>query len=148
MQERSNPLILLTGATGYIGGRLLPLLEERGYRVRCLARRPEALSRHAGESTEVVAGDVLDRTALTTASKEVDTTFVFVHSMGSDRDFEYEYRIAGENFAQVAAGAGIRRVVYLRIRCGARRSGSFRATTAPSRIDKIGTVNESARGSA
>ena len=56
-----NLLILLTGATGYIGGRLLQLLEHRGYRVRCLARRPEFLRPKVAPSTEVVPGDVLDR---------------------------------------------------------------------------------------
>ncbi len=52
-------LILLTGATGYIGGRLLPLLERRGVRVRCLARRPEDLRPRVAPATEVVPGDVL-----------------------------------------------------------------------------------------
>lgn len=113
MQPRSNSLILLTGATGYVGGRLLPLFEEFGYRVRCLTRRPEALVGHVGKSTEVVAGDVLDRVSLSTALQGVDTAFYFVHSMGADRDFENEDRIAAENFAQVAAGAGIRRIIYL-----------------------------------
>ena len=55
---RTRPLILLTGATGYVGGRLLRALEERGERVRCLARRPEALP--TASRAEVVAGDVLD----------------------------------------------------------------------------------------
>jgi len=113
MQQRSNQLILLTGATGYVGGRLLPLLEERGYRVRCLTRRPEALGGHVGNTTEIVAGDVLDRVSLATAMQGVDTAFYFVHSMGADRDFEEEDRIAAENFAQIAAAAGVRRIIYL-----------------------------------
>jgi tetratricopeptide (TPR) repeat protein len=54
-------LVLLTGASGYIGGRLLPRLERRGYRVRCLARRPEFLARRIGPRTQVVAGDALRR---------------------------------------------------------------------------------------
>ena len=54
-----RPLILLTGATGYVGGRLLHALEERGERVRCLSRRPEYLSARVGPGTEVVPGDVL-----------------------------------------------------------------------------------------
>jgi len=91
----------------------MPLLEERGYRVRCLTRRPEALSGHVGATTEAVAGDVLDRGSLTTAMQGVDTAFYFVHSMGADRDFEEEDRIAAENFAQVAASAGVRRIIYL-----------------------------------
>ena len=57
-------LILLTGATGYVGGRLLRALEREGYRVRCLARRPEFLKPKVGEVTEIVSGDVLDRSSL------------------------------------------------------------------------------------
>lgn len=113
MEQRSNQLILLTGATGYVGGRLLPLLEQRGYHVRCLTRRPEALRDRVGAKTEVVAGDVLDRASLEAAFAGVDTAFYFVHSMGADRDFESEDRIAAENFAQVAAAAGVRRIIYL-----------------------------------
>ena len=56
---RDKPLVLLTGGTGYIGGRLLPLLERRGLRLRCLARRPENLRPRMAPATEVVAGDVL-----------------------------------------------------------------------------------------
>jgi len=113
MEHRSSNLILLTGATGYVGGRLLPLLEQRGDRARCLTRRPEALLGRVGPATEVVAGDVLDRASLTAALAGVDTAFYFVHSMGADRDFEEQDRIAAENFAQVAAAARVRRIVYL-----------------------------------
>lgn len=113
MKQPANQLILLTGATGYVGGRLLPLLEQCGYQVRCLTRRPEALRNYVGAKTEVVGGDVLDRRSLETAFEGVDTAFYFVHSMGAERDFESEDRIAAENFAQVAAAAGVRRIIYL-----------------------------------
>jgi uncharacterized protein YbjT (DUF2867 family) len=65
-------LILLTGASGYIGGRLLPSLENQGYRLRCVARHPENLKPKVGLSTEVVAGDVLDRLSLDSALRGVD----------------------------------------------------------------------------
>ncbi|MCG8448845.1 MAG: NAD(P)H-binding protein, partial [Pirellulales bacterium] len=68
-------IILLTGATGYVGGRLLPLLEGKGYQVRCLTRRPEALQETVGAETEVVKGDVLDVGSLTAAMAQVDTAF-------------------------------------------------------------------------
>ncbi len=113
MEKHPTNLILLTGATGYIGGRLLPLLENHGYRLRCLTRRPEALAGRVGESTEVVAGDVLDRDSLAKAMVGVDTAFYFVHSMGADRDFEEVDRTAAENFAQAATDAGVRRIIYL-----------------------------------
>ena len=60
----NNRFILLTGATGYVGGRLLKILEQRGYRVRCMARNPEILIPRAGQSTEVVEGNVLEINSL------------------------------------------------------------------------------------
>ena len=106
-------MILLTGATGYIGGRLLSLLERRGDRVRCLTRRPDALLGRVASSTEVTAGDLLDRESLSTAFAGVDTAFYFVHSMGADRDFEEQDRLAAQNFAEAATAAGVRRIIYL-----------------------------------
>ncbi|MEP7344732.1 MAG: NAD-dependent epimerase/dehydratase family protein, partial [Gemmatimonadaceae bacterium] len=79
--------ILLTGATGYIGGRLLRLLEKQEYRVRCLARRPEAVRQSANSFTEVVAGDVLDRPSLDGAMRGVEAAYYLVHSMGSSGSF-------------------------------------------------------------
>jgi len=109
----SNQRILLTGATGYIGGRLLSLLEARGYLVRCLSRNPGALAGRVRGTTEVVAGDVLDRGSLAKALVGIDTAFYLVHSMGADRDFEVQDRIAAENFAQAATAAKVRRIIYL-----------------------------------
>lgn len=108
----NNP-IMLTGATGYVGGRLLALLEKRNLRVRCLTRRPEALSGRTGERTEVVAGDVMNRPSLDAAMQGVDTAYYFVHSMGASGDFESEDRIAAANFAQAASASGVRRIIYL-----------------------------------
>jgi uncharacterized protein YbjT (DUF2867 family) len=105
--------ILLTGATGYVGGRLLPLLEARGYRVRCMTRRPEALRALVGTGTEVVAADVRDAPSLDAALHGVDTAFYFIHSMGSRADFEEEDRQAARSFAAAARRAGVRRLVYL-----------------------------------
>lgn len=108
-----SKLILLTGATGYVGGRLLSLLQQKCIRVRCMARRPEALQDRVNETTEVVAGDVFDFQSLQSALEGVDTAYYFVHSMGDSRDFESRDRIAAENFAKVAAHFGVRRLVYL-----------------------------------
>lgn len=109
----ATPLVLLTGATGYVGGRLLLTLEQHGYRVRCLARRPEVLARKAGPRTEVVAGDLLDRPSLDVALRGVDAAYYLVHSMGSAGSFEAADREAASNFAQAAKDAGVRRIIYL-----------------------------------
>ncbi len=108
-----QPVILLTGATGYIGGRLLPWLEQRGHRVRCLTRRPESLAGRVAESTVVVEGDVLDLHSLEVALAGVDTAYYFVHSMGAASDFEREDREAANHFATAANRAGVRRIIYL-----------------------------------
>lgn len=104
--------VVLTGATGYVGGRLLRLLEERGERVRCVARRPEALASRIAPGTEVVAGDVLDAASLAPALRGADAAFYLVHSMGSE-DFEEQDRAAARNFGAAAAAAGVRRIVYV-----------------------------------
>ncbi|MEK6285636.1 MAG: SDR family oxidoreductase [Acidobacteriota bacterium] len=105
--------ILLTGATGYIGGRLLKALESAGYPLRCLARHPEFLRPKVASETEVVAGDVLDRGALASALQGIHTAYYLVHSMGSAGDFEEEDRRAAQNFGVAAQGAGVHRIIYL-----------------------------------
>ena len=105
--------ILLTGASGYVGGRLLPLVEQRGHAVRCLARRPENLLPRVAPETEVVRGDVMDRDSLDAAMVGVDTAYYFVHSMAAVKDFEEQDRTAAINFAEAARQAGVRRIVYL-----------------------------------
>ena len=104
--------ILLTGATGYVGGRLLPLLEASGHFVRCLARKPEALTARVAPATEVVEGDVLDRAKLDAAMKGVDFAYYLVHSMGSV-DFEESDRIGARQFGEAAKAAGVRGIIYL-----------------------------------
>ena len=105
--------VLLTGATGYVGGRLLPLLETLRVSVRCIARRPEYLRPRVANSTEVVGGDVLDIASLTAALDVVDTAYYLVHSMGSRGEFESQDRTAANNFASAARRAGVRRIIYL-----------------------------------
>ncbi len=107
------PHVLLTGATGYIGGRLLPLLEQRGYPVRCLARRAAHLEDRLGATTQVVSADVLDPTSLPPALEGIDVVFYLVHSMGTKGSFESQDRVAAENFATAARQAGVRRIIYL-----------------------------------
>ena len=108
-----RPLVLLTGATGYIGGRLLKGLEKAGWPVRCLARHPEFLQPRVASSTEVVKGDCLDPPSLAPAMAGVHTAYYLVHSMGSSGKFEEEDRQAARNFAESARQAGVRRIIYL-----------------------------------
>ncbi|HYL31379.1 MAG TPA: SDR family oxidoreductase [Gemmatimonadales bacterium] len=105
--------ILLTGATGYVGGRLLRALEAEGRPVRCLARRPEHLRQRVGPATEIVAGDLLDPASLSPAVAGVHTAFYLVHSMGTGGSYAEEDRAAAANFAAAARAAGVRRIVYL-----------------------------------
>ncbi len=106
-------LILLTGATGYVGGRLLRVLEERGEAVRCLARRPEYLRGRVAAATDVVGGDVLNYDSLRAALDGVGVAFYLIHSMAANEDFEEQDRLAAENFARAAQEAGVRRIIYL-----------------------------------
>jgi len=108
-----RPLVLLTGATGYIGGRLLNGLEKAGWPVRCLARHPEFLHPRVAPATEVVQGDCLDEASLPPLMAGVHTAYYLVHSMGSSGKFEDEDRRAARNFAASARQAGVRRIIYL-----------------------------------
>lgn len=110
---QAQPLILLTGATGYVGGRLLRALEKAEHRVRCLARRPEFLRDRVGPTTEVVRGDVLDPAALRAAMVGVTTAYYLVHSMGSSGEFEVEDRCGARHFGEAARAAGVTRIIYL-----------------------------------
>jgi uncharacterized protein YbjT (DUF2867 family) len=109
----SSSLILVTGATGYVGGRLLRSLEDQGFRLRCLARRPDFLKPKVAQSTEIVAGDVLDRVSLDPALRGVRVAYYLIHSMGAAESFEHNDRQAAHNFADAAALAGVERIIYL-----------------------------------
>lgn len=112
-RARRKMFILLTGATGYVGGRLLSLLEQQGHRVRCLARRPEGLKQRVGPTTEVVAGDVLDRPSLNAALCRIEAAYYLVHSMGTSGSFEEADREGARNFGAAAKAAGVSRIIYL-----------------------------------
>jgi uncharacterized protein YbjT (DUF2867 family) len=107
------PLVLVTGATGYVGGRLWRRLEKLGHRVRCLVRDPDRLKGRVGPATEVVGGDVLDPESLAAALQGVSSAYYLVHSMGSDESFEEQDRAAALNFATAAEAAQVKRIIYL-----------------------------------
>ncbi len=106
--------IAVTGATGYIGGRLVPRLLAEGHDVVCLARNPDKLSDRPWRSQiEVRRCDVLDREQIDSALADCDAAYYLVHSMGSAADFADADRIAAANFAAAAATNEINRIVYL-----------------------------------
>lgn len=82
-----KPHVLVTGATGYIGGRLVPVLESAGVRLRCLARQLAALSSRVSPRTEIVAGDLLEPASLDRALTGIDVAYYLVHSMGAHGDY-------------------------------------------------------------
>jgi uncharacterized protein YbjT (DUF2867 family) len=109
----SAGLVLLTGASGYVGGRLRQALEADGRSLRCMARRPEHLRSRVPAGTEVVAGDVLDPRSLDEALRGVHTAYYLIHSMATSRDYAQSDRRGAESFAEAARDAGVKRIVYL-----------------------------------
>jgi uncharacterized protein YbjT (DUF2867 family) len=105
---------LVTGATGYIGGRLVPELLAAGHRVRCLARSPAKLRGHPwADEVEVAAGDVTRASDVAEAMRGIDVAYYLVHALGSGRGFEETDRTAARLFGERARAAGVRRIVYL-----------------------------------
>ncbi|MFD7341344.1 SDR family oxidoreductase [Streptomyces violascens] len=105
---------LVTGASGYIGGRLVPELVEAGHRVRCLARSPDKLRDHPWTGdVEAVRGDVSDAESVAAAMRGIDVAYYLVHALGTGSGFEDTDRRAARIFAEQAHVAGVRRIVYL-----------------------------------
>ncbi len=105
---------LVTGASGYIGGRLVPELLGAGYPVRCMARDPGKLSdRPWSGQVEIAAADATDESAVRHALEGVDVAYYLIHSLGVDASFERRDRTAAGIFAVAAKAAGVRRIVYL-----------------------------------
>lgn len=123
MSHANQQPVLVTGATGYVGGRLTNELAARGHRVRCMARRPEVMAERVGESTEVVQGDVLDPDSLARACSGVQTAYYLVHALGAAGDFEKTEERGARNFAEAARDAGVRRVIYLGGLCAEETAG-------------------------
>lgn len=112
--SESGRLVLVLGASGYVGGRLVPRLLEAGYRVRCLARSPQKLQGLPwADRVEIVHGDLLERGSIQPAFDDVDVVFHLVHSMGAHGDFAFADRRIARHVSRGAELAGVRRIVYL-----------------------------------
>ncbi|MGB0766970.1 MAG: DUF2867 domain-containing protein [Phycisphaeraceae bacterium] len=106
--------ILVTGATGYIGGRLVPRLIDRGDAVRVLVRDRERVEGRPWEGmVDVAVGDVLDAATLPEALDGIDVAYYLIHAMGSDGDFAERDRRGAEHFGLAAKRAGVKHVIYL-----------------------------------
>ncbi|MCC6456315.1 MAG: DUF2867 domain-containing protein [Caldilineaceae bacterium] len=106
--------VLVTGITGYIGGRLVPVLLEAGYRVRVMARDASRLQGRSWlEQVDVVEGDVLNPNSLQVALKGIDVAYYLIHSMRNSDDFQQRDIRAARNFGAAARAQGVKRIIYL-----------------------------------
>ena len=105
--------VLVTGATGYIGGRLVSRLLSCGYQVRCFARAAERLRGRFQAEIEIVEGDIADEAALARALESCDAAYYLVHSMSSTHAFADADREAARRFGEAARIAGVGKIVYL-----------------------------------
>ena len=133
--DHEERLVLLTGASGYIGGRLLPILEALPFRLRCMVRRPEYLTQRTGPDTEVAPGDVFDPPSLVKALQGVHTAYYLVHSLGGGDDYEERDREAADNFGRASLEAGVKQIIYL----GGLASGEDLSTHLASR-QEVGSI--------
>ncbi len=108
--------VLLTGANGYIGKRLLPVLLEAGHEIVCLVRNPDrmAITPSQKSRTEIVRGDLLDYDSLSGIPDDIDVAFYLVHSMGNTvKDFANLEQICAGNFARAVKQTRLKQIVYL-----------------------------------
>jgi uncharacterized protein YbjT (DUF2867 family) len=129
--------ILVTGATGYVGGRLVPELLARGYRVRAMLRGPTPSLKERWPGVEEVIADAGDPVALRAALQGVHTAYYLIHSLllGPRRFEAVDARTAG-NFRRAAEAAGVRRIIYLG------GLGDVRTTLSPHLRSRAGVAEE------
>src|ERR1035437_8356760 len=105
--------VLVTGATGYIGGRLVPRLSAKGHQLRCVARNPDRLEGQRWPGVEIVRGDLENPEDTTRVLQGIDVAYYLVHSMAAGEAFRERDRLMALAFGRAAAKAGVRRIIYL-----------------------------------
>jgi len=126
--------VLVSGATGYVGGRLVPCLLEEGYAVRCFVRNPNRLAgRPWSDQVEIAEGDALDYESVRRAMDGVDVAYYLIHSLAAGKgDFEDLDRKAANNFGRASEEQGVKRIIYLG---GIQPSGERESEHLRSRIE-------------
>jgi len=129
--------ILVTGATGYIGGRLVPRLLDAGHEVRCMARTPAKLTFHPWRrDVQVVQGDVLDARSVKEAMSGCDVAFYLVHSQAAGKSYLEADRVGATNFRSAAEDSGLQRIIYL----GAHVNGDGRHSHFARSRQEVGAI--------
>ena len=105
--------VLVTGATGYIGGRLVPRLMAKGHQVRCVARNPARLEGRSWPGVEIVQGDLGEPSDVAVALRGIEVAYYLVHSMAAGQAFRERDRSMALAFGEAAAQAGVKRIIYL-----------------------------------
>lgn len=111
--KKATPRILVAGATGYVGGRLIPHLLDKGYKVRCFIRNHEDINSRSWKNVEVFKGDVFDLKSLGQAMDGVDYAYYLIHSMAKGANFHQRDIQAAHNFGRIAQKKGVKRIIYL-----------------------------------
>ena len=106
--------ILVTGVTGYVGGRLVPRLLEAGYSVRCLVRDPDRLQGHSWlNRVEIAQGDALDPASVVSSMQGISVAYYLIHGKQAGRDDAIQDLEAARNFKSAAEETGLKRIIYL-----------------------------------
>ena len=113
MIQADRRIVLITGATGYVGGRLVSRLQNSSVIVRCMARNPLYLADRVGPDVQLVRADVTNAATLEAALQGVDSAYYLVHALAATGDFESTELIGARNFAAAAKAAGVKRIIYL-----------------------------------
>lgn len=137
LQESTVSRVLVTGATGYIGGRLIYELLDHGHTVRAAARRPEGLTNKPWASAvDIVKADAESFSDLEEACQGIDVAYFLIHGMGDGANFAAREERTAQNFAKAARQAGVKRIVYL---SGLHPEGTELSTHLASRV-RVGQI--------